>query len=488
MKNTLIKLISIIMTLCLLTAVFSGCEKKVVSSENTGSDLIGNASDYDDDDADASDVEETTTTSKGNNSKAGGKPVDNGKQTTGNASKTYHQNENKKNDFLASIPKSLNGRTVKILIWWNPGVAETAKMKEFTKKTGINVKFITTSGSEYSQKLSSMIAQNNSPDLACILQEQYPSLIMQDYFQPISNGKLDLSDSIYDMDTMNKFKYKNQYYGAMIKGSTMVTFNFMLFNADYFTQAGVKTPYQYWQEGNWNWDTFVKCAQEIKQKNSKIKAPITGEYQCNQLVRTADTDPVKFDNGKIINNCSDAKLLNAWNFLHDLSEKYKVLDSGINNRGFYTGETALSISANYVMQKGDSLEKNMVYNWGYAPLPSPKGQKLTVPSSVKLWGFPVGSKNTEAASYVLRYWLDSTYDVKGYETWINTNIADFNAWLWEQPKCFANYTGIVNYGGNYEWSSMTAELAGSTDVKSTLDSWSKVIDANIAKINKEFSK
>lgn len=486
MKNTIIKFISIIMTLCLLTSFFVGCGKKAVTSENVGSDLIGNADDYDDDDVNVDD-EETTTTTSGNSSNNVASSSG-GKQTTGNASQTYHQDENKKKDFLASIPKSLKGKTVKILIWWNPGVAETAKMKEFTEKTGINVKFITTGSGEYSQKLSSMIAQNNSPDLACIMQEQYPSLIMQDYFQPISNGKLDLKDSIYDMDTMNKFKYKNQYYGAMIKGSTMVTFNVMLFNADYFSQAGVKTPYQYWQEGNWNWDTFVQCAQEIQQKNKKIKAAITGEYQCNQLIGTANTDPVKFDNGKIINNCSDTKLLDAWNFLHDLSEKYKILDVGINNRGFYTGETALSVNGNYVMQKGDSLEKNMVYKWGYAPLPSPKGQTLTVSSSVKLWGFPMGSKNTEAASYALRYWLDSTYDVKGYETWVNTSVADFNAWLWEQPKSFDNYIGIVNYGGNYKWSSMTAELAGSSDVKSTLDSWSKVIDANIEKINKEFSK
>ena len=68
----------------------------------------------------------------------------------------------------------------------------------------------------------------------------------------------------------------------------------------------------------------------------------------------------------------------------------------------------------------------MVYNWGYAPLPCPKGSEFTVSSSAKLWGLPKGSKDKEAASYALRYWLDSTYDVKGSETWINDFVLIYN--------------------------------------------------------------
>lgn len=39
-------------------------------------------------------------------------------------------------------------------------------MKEFTKKTGIKVKLVTTTLDGYYQKLSAMINQGNSPDLA----------------------------------------------------------------------------------------------------------------------------------------------------------------------------------------------------------------------------------------------------------------------------------------------------------------------------------
>lgn len=503
MKTKLTKLIAILLSAMLLVGVFTGCSDVGTESAVTSdTDVVyGGDVDYDDDDEVIDTDEETidttsseksdgkTSSSKsGSSSKTSSGATVVGGQNASTPSTTYHADETAKKDFLETIPKSLSGKTVRVLIWWKAGVAETAKAKEFEEKTGIKIKFIT-SETNYTQKLSSMIAQGNPPDLACIGQENFPAIIMQDYFEPLSVGKLDLTDPIYDMDTMNQFKYQDTYYGAMIKSSTMITFNVLFYNADIFSRAGVKTPNQLWKENNWNWDTFVTTCKDIMAK-SDVQAAVTGEYQGNIMVQTAGTDAVKIQNGKLINNTSDKKLLEAWQFLNDLRDKHKVMDTGMNSRGFYDGKAAMLMQGNFVMQKGDSLEKNMVYKWGYAPLPCPKGSDFTVSSSVKLWGFPKGTKNAEAASYWLRYWLDSTYDAEGSETWVSDDVADFNAWLWEQPKTFCNFQGVVNYGGNYNWGSMTAELAaaGSSNVKSVLDSWSKVIDANIAKMEKEFGK
>lgn len=484
MKKRWIRLIVALLTLSLIGCMFTGCGSEDVQSDPSAVDVIyGSDEDYDDDDEMIDTA--TSSSSTGGSGNGGGTTVAGG-QNVETPSQTYHRDEEAAKSFLESIPKELSGSTVRVLIWWKPGVAETKKAEEFTEKTGINIKFINSEGT-YTQKLSSMIAQGNPPDLACIQQEMFPSTIMQDYFEPLSKGKFDLSDPIYDLDTMNEYKYKDTYYGAMVKGSTMITFSFLAYNADIFSKAGVKTPNQLWKEGNWNWDTFVSTCQDIMNK-SDVEAAVTSEYQGNVLVQSAGTDAVKIDNGKMINNCSDTKLLTAWQFINDLQDRYKVFDAGMNSRGFYEGRAAMLIADNYSMQKGDTLESNMVYEWGYAPLPCPKGSSFTVPSVIKLWGLPKGTKNAEAASYWLRYWLDSTYDVEGYETWINDEVADFNAWLWEQPKTFANFKSVVNYGGNYSWTEMTAKLAGcgAENVKSELDSWSGVIDANIAKMEKEF--
>ncbi len=485
MSKKLIRLISVVLCLFMLVGTFAACgSTATVSSEDDGV-LRGDAVDYDDGDDEYVDTEDETVTTTGTNSTSSTKGTASG--STGASNNAYKVDESAKTDFISSIPKSLSGTTVKILVWWTPGVAEKAKMEEFTKKTGIKIKWI--QSSDYNQKLASMIAQGNSPDIACIQQDSFPQLIMQDYFQDLSAGKFDLSDtSVYDIDTMNKFKYNGKHYGVVIKGSTHVNFNVLIYNADIFAKAKVKTPNQLWQEGNWNWDTFISTCQEIMQKDSTIKAAITGEYQCHDLVQTSGYDLVEFNNGKAVNKSSSADVINAWRFVNELSEKYKVLDSGINVKGFYEGKTAMALNGNFVMQKGDSLEKNCPFTWGFAPTPSPKGQKVSVSSGVQLWGLPAGSKNTEAASYALRYWHDPKFDVEGYETWYNDDVAKFNTWLWDQNKTFQNFKAVVNYGGNYKWSTLTSELAscGVGNVQSKLNSWSTVIDSNIAKLEKEF--
>lgn len=477
----MVKILALLMSLCFLMS-FVGCGTRNTSSKTD--DVYGDAVDYEDEDDDVNGTTSKVATQKDSS----GSSAVNTDGKTKKANADYGIDEKEKKAFLETIPSSLKGQTVKILIWWNAGVAETAKMKEFTEKTGINVKFITTGADTYYQKLSSMINQGNSPDLACIQQSNFPACLMQDYFLPLSSGKFDLSDPIYDIDTMNQFKYADKYYGAMVKGSTMVTMYFLAYNSDMFKKAQITTPNELWQQGKWNWNTFVSTCQEIMSKTPGLKAAVTGEYQCNYLVQTAGTDPVKYVNGKLVNNTSDTTLVKAWQFINDLKDKYKICDPGLNNQGFYDGSSAMCVMGNYSMQKGDTLEKKMVYNWGFAPLPCPEGNGFTISSSAKLWGLPKGTKNAEAASYALRYWLDSTYDVKGYETWVNDSVAQFNAWMWEQPKTYSFYTGVVDYGGNYSWSTMTAKLAGAgaDNVKSELDSWSKVIDANITKIYKEF--
>ena len=428
-----------------------------------------------------------TTSGSGNKNNNTGTASSN-KGTAGNVgtpSEEYKPDEEETKSYLDTVPKNLKGKTVRVLIWWPAGVTETAKAEAFEKATGIKIKFVQTGlGGEYVTKLNSLIQQKNSPDLACIGQENFPSIIMQNMFQTLDVAKLDLSDPIYDKDTMNYFKYQGKYYGAMIKSSTMVTFYATFFNRDMFKKYGVKNPYELWQEGNWNWNTFVSTAQDIKKK-ANLSSAVGCDYGGYYIVQSAGTDAVEFDDGKIINNCNDPLLETAWKFKNDLKDKYALLDGGYTN--FMGGAAAMLLTGNYIAQRGDTLDQQANFDWAMAPLPCPEGQETIVPSAVKLWGIPRGAKNAEAAGYWLRYWLDSSFDPVDKPLWSNDEAAQFNNWLWEQPKQFTNFTGIVSYGGNYSWETMANDLSMAGDnVKSVLDSWSGTIDNNIAKIMKDF--
>ena len=61
----------------------------------------------------------------------------------------------------------------------------------------------------------------------------------------------------YYLDMM---KYKGQSYGVQVPWSGG---SLCYYNKTAFEQAGVKSPGEYFMEGNWTWDTFEKAGQEI---------------------------------------------------------------------------------------------------------------------------------------------------------------------------------------------------------------------------------
>ncbi|MBE6727422.1 MAG: extracellular solute-binding protein [Ruminococcaceae bacterium] len=389
--------------------------------------------------------------------------------------------DNKKKDFLLSVPKKYSGQEVTILVWWDPFDYEIEKMQRFTEATGIKVKFVYADSASYMQKLSSLKLQKNSPDIACITAGQYPSAIIQDYFQPIDNSKLSFNKETFDLDSMNKLKWNGKRYGAIIKGNSHINFGIMLYNADMFRKHGVTDPHTLWQQGNWNWDTLVSTAQDI-QKKSGITA-LSTEYHGYRLSQSSGEDAVIFKDGKLVNNTASENYRSAYKFIYNLGTKgqYKVMDAGLNRDGFMSGQCAMFLDDSWALQSGERYEK-LSFTLGFAPIPCKKGINA-VPSDFQLWGFPVGAKNTEAAAYVLEYWLSPQFDEKGHTTWVNESAAAMLDYLWEQPKVFKLSTGAIEYGGDYDWWDYNQQCAEKgNDINATMDRWSNVITENLRKI------
>lgn len=398
----------------------------------------------------------------------------------------YKADAKSKENFLDKVPSNLKGKTVKILTWWPTLEFEKKKMEVFTKKTGIKINWIYAKGDEYMQKLSALKTAGNSPDIACVRVENYPSAIMQNYFKPLSAGNLKYDKNVYDLESMNLLKWNGQYYGAIFKGTTHITMGLLMYNADLFSKYGVTDPHTLWKKGTWNWNQFVKTGQEI-QKKSGVTA-LTAEYQGFRLAQTCGQDAVKIVNGKLTNNTANKDYRDAYKWINDLSleGQYKIADFGLNRDGFMNGKSAMMVEETWALQTGERYKDNS-FTIGYAPLPC-KTTETVIPCDAQLWGFPVGSKNTDAAAYALEYWMNPLYDEAGYNLWVNDSAAAFCDWLWTQKKVFKVSEGVIDYGGDYKWSSFQFELSsgGKANVDSNMDKWSSVIEGNIKKIYKEF--
>ena len=390
--------------------------------------------------------------------------------------------------FLESVPANLKGSKVEILVWYKVLDWMEAKMQRFEDATGIDVEFVYADETNYLNKLASMKASGNAPEIACIRPNNYPLSILQDYFLPLSSEDMNVDPSIYDLNTMKSLAWDGKNYGYVAYKSTMTNYGLVLYNQDIFDKYGTKDPYTMWREGNWNWDSFVQMAQEI-QTNSGVRA-LTAEYHGYLLSLTAGEDSVAMKNGTLVNNATSTKLRDAYRWLNNLklNGQYKVLDQGLNSAGFISGQAVMYVADSWTLQAGERFG-NLPFTLGYAPLPSPKGSETLVPASIQQWGYPVGSGDHEAAKYVMEWWMNPTYNNEKEAMWLNDSVASFMAEVSQMSLVPLLSRGVIEFGGDYSWFdhyNIDVANTGAGNVDSALDSWKSVIENNLNKIYKEF--
>ncbi len=397
-------------------------------------------------------------------------------------------NSEEQQKFLDSVPEELSGSKVEILVWYKPLASQEAKMKRFEDATGIQVKFVYADDENYLNKLASMKAAGNAPEIACIRPAHYPLSILQNYFLPLTAEDMAVDPAVYDLDTMNMLAWDGENYGYVAYKSTKTNYGVLLYNQDIFDQYGVTDPYTMWREGDWNWETFVEMAQNIQSK-SGIQA-LTCEYHGYLLSLTAGEDCVVMDNGKLVNNAASSELRDAYRWLNNLklNGQYKILDQGLNSAGFIAGDAVMYVNDSWALQHGERYG-DLPFTLGYAPLPSPKGAETTVPASIQQWGYAVGSGDLKAAKYVMHWWMNPAFNNEQEPIWLNDSVASFMAEVSQMPLSPLLSMGVIEFGGDYSWyNHYNSNVAntGAGNVDSALDSWSTVVENNLEKIYKEF--
>lgn len=396
-----------------------------------------------------------------------------------------------KDDVLSQVPSKLSGQKVKVLVWWNPGNEDKQKADNFKKKTGITVSYEVANLKNYQTRLSSMIMANNAPSLAAILNEWYPQPITRGLMQSIDVTGWNYNEDIYATDMMNQFSYKGKYYGIALKGSTMSTFIVMFWNKDIFKQKGLTTtPETLWKAGNWNWDTCLDLAQKTTDPSKGISG-LTLTYQYYWML-SAGQDFVLSDKNGLVNNIKSTKLLDSWNWAWDMINSHKVVDTSFTDTDpFYAGKAAMLAGGSFLMQADENfttyVPQSMKDDWGVVPFPSPAGQKPTAACEGIVWGFParVSGDKLQAAAWYLRYYLDDAANASP-NYYPKDECWQVMEWMWNQKIQSYNSVGVLTYGGEYSAASVQYQLIDEADskakLKSNLDSWYSVFEANINKI------
>ena len=281
--------------------------------------------------------------------------------------------------------KSIVGKATK---WWEETI-------------GGKVTFDVISADIYPTKLMAMVSAENAADMAVVSTGNWmPRFSVVNVIQPVdefvdTSTLLDFEKTPYD-----EILWNGKHYAMYVMGSWAQC---IWYNKTMFENNGVKTPREYWEEGNWNWDTFLEVAQELTQDtdNDKVidqwgySSWTPDNFAAANNVSMVQTNP----NGTVDIIWDQEPYINALKFEQSLMNEYKVapLDYSFQVNGFKGGKLAMSVGDRSFVA---SMCEGMTDEVDNAPLPTGPDQD---PDNIRyignslFWGLMEGAPNVDGA-------------------------------------------------------------------------------------------
>jgi ABC-type glycerol-3-phosphate transport system substrate-binding protein len=161
--------------------------------------------------------------------------------------------------------KALSTEPVKLRMWhWDNYMADGWKpvIAKFTEKhPNITVEIEMTDYGQYSQKVAAAIVGGAVPDVTGTIAEHFTNMAGQGQLidlKPYVEGTM---FPIEDFHPGNLSQ--NSWKGQLLSIPYTADGEWFFYQVDAFIEKGIKTPYEYWKEGNWTWDTATAVAEQL---------------------------------------------------------------------------------------------------------------------------------------------------------------------------------------------------------------------------------
>lgn len=300
--------------------------------------------------------------------------------------------------------KKLENTTVVIFIDGEPEEDEKKRIEYIEKTYGLKVEFMLAGWEQRKLKLLTSVSAGNPCDIFPITFEEFPTTIVRNLVQPL-DPYVDLKDPMYSEVTTSTYTWKGQHYAANARTAGVETTG-VLFNKTMFENNGVKTPLEYWNEGQWNFETFKKVAMELTQdtdKDGKIDQWGYTSWMMENFSIANGGEFVRYkEDGTIELTWNDPKTVEGIQFMQDGYVKDKYINPD-NNSGwtlFPQGKVAMFGERSNIL---DWMGKEMKDEAEWAPFPvGPGNTDGRNPGITFGLGMPTGAKNPEGAALYIK--------------------------------------------------------------------------------------
>jgi ABC-type glycerol-3-phosphate transport system substrate-binding protein len=169
-------------------------------------------------------------------------------------------------------PNQIHVETMMTIDWdYIVGLQNSAPFHQYEATTawretfpGGNVTIRTVPLNEHTTSLTAWTAGGEAPDIIPVNEFNYPLWPKRGLTADMKwyADNLDLYNvEIFNKNLMDQYAWRDEYPWAVINEA--VSRNYVIYNKTLFDAAGEITPFQHWQDGNWNWSQFVRTAKAM---------------------------------------------------------------------------------------------------------------------------------------------------------------------------------------------------------------------------------
>ncbi len=387
----------------------------------------------------------------------------------------------------------LESANINIVSHFDPGISRDTtsigKAAKWDENTSGKVDLNVIAADIYPTKLMAMIGSGSPADIIMVDQRGWmPRLAVLNVLEPVDDY-VDVSTMMdYEQRLYEYFKWKDKHYAAYVNGAWGYS---LWYNKTMFINNGLKTPREYWEEGNWTWDTFLEVADELTQDTTRDGQIDQWGYAywgvevfpAANLARMTDVN----DDGTVNVIWDSPEFTASAQFASDLMNKHKVWapDLGFHVQNFKAGKVAMSAGANdFVRQFAEGMNDEI----DNAPFPIGPHQD---PDDIKyigyslFMGFGKGSKNIDASRAFLAIMREEEKILRE-EDFIDPE-SNYAVLTQEQiDMCeFVDSKVILNYEsgfGNWEnnrWSFWGDILFNNVPVATALEMYKPILEKDI---------
>ncbi|MBE6870973.1 MAG: extracellular solute-binding protein [Ruminococcaceae bacterium] len=220
--------------------------------------------------------------------------------------------------------------------------------------------------------------------VSSVMGGESPDIFRYDTFQPTLANKgyivawddyIDLSTGLWtDLKTgLDATLFKGKHYGLSTKMNTDAG-DGMWINLEIFDELGVKSPVEYYNEGNWTYDTLLECARAVQTDSDSDGIPEIWGVSIElteAFLYPSGKDIVSMNpDGTVTNNIRSPEIASAVNFTVDLFNAGVEYDGSDGRTAFAQGKIAMMVGCYWYYQGG--TYKDMFARDAIAWVPFPR--------------------------------------------------------------------------------------------------------------------